>query len=140
MLRPLLLGAFAGAIAFTPAFAAAPLSGLWAISRNHVQIRIAPCGKTYCGRMVSADKLRQNPQIRDKMNRDPKLRSRPVQGLLVMTGFTGGPTKWTGGSVYNPDDGRTYKSEMILVADNTLKVTGCVIKPLCKSQTLTRVR
>ena len=140
MLRPLLLGTFCGTIALTPAFAAAPLAGLWAISRNHVQIRIAPCGPVYCGRMVSADRLRQNPQIRDKMNRDPRLRARPIGGLVVLSGFTGGPTKWTGGSVYNPDDGRTYRSEMTMVADNTLKVTGCVIKPLCKSQTLTRVR
>ena len=140
MLRPLLLGALAGAIAFTPAFAAAPISGVWALSQNHVRIRIAPCGQAYCGRILTADKLRENPKLKDKMNRDPSLRARPVQGLMVMTGFTGGPQTWKGGHIYNPDDGRTYVSEMTLANTDTLQLKGCVFKPLCKSRTLTRVR
>jgi uncharacterized protein (DUF2147 family) len=140
MRRPLLLAASVLLLSAPQARADSPVTGLWSLEENNITIRITECGNALCGRLVSADKLKANPQLKDKMNRDPALRDRPVRDLLVMSGFTGGPGKWTGGEVYNPDDGATYKGEMTLADADTLKVEGCVLKPLCKSQTLTRVR
>ena len=37
-------------------------------------------------------------------------------------------------------DGRTYKGSMKLLNPNQLKLTGCIIAPLCKTQTWTRIR
>ncbi len=139
-MRRLLLLAFAASCAAAPALAAAPVTGLWRMEDNNIRVRIVPCGSALCGRLAAADKLKQNPQLKDKMNKDPALRNRPVRNLLVMWGFTGGPQKWTGGRIYNPDDGKTYKSEMTMADANTLQVKGCVVKPLCKSETLTRLR
>jgi uncharacterized protein (DUF2147 family) len=140
MRRPLFIAALASSLVAAPALAAAPVTGVWSLSQNHVKIRISSCGRAYCGRILSADKLRHNPKLKDKMNENPGLRSRPVQGLLVMTGFTGGPTEWRGGHIYNPDDGHTYQSDMTLANANMLEVKGCVLSILCKSRTLTRVR
>ena len=36
-------------------------------------------------------------------------------------------------------DGKTYKAEVKLMPGGKLKVTGCIAKPLCQSQTWTRV-
>jgi uncharacterized protein (DUF2147 family) len=155
MRRLLVFSALAALLAVTPAFAAktvpartlrakpapAPaISGLWKLPDNNVIVRIHACGPSVCGNLVSADKLKSNPQLKDKMNKDESQRARPVRGLPVLFGFTGGPAKWSDGKVYNPDDGRTYKSEMTLADADTLKLTGCVVKPLCKSTTLTRAR
>ena len=150
MRRLILLSAMAAVVATGPTLAApksapkrppAPaVAGLWKLPDDNVVIRIAACGQAVCGHLVSADKLKANPKLKDKMNSDPAQRGRPVRGLPILWDFTGGPTQWTGGKVYNPDDGRTYKSELTLAGDGTLDVKGCVVKPLCKSRTLTRVR
>ena len=46
---------------------------------------------------------------------------------------------WTGGRVYNPGDGKSYKGSMTLVDAGHLKLQGCVIGVLCKSQVLKRI-
>ncbi len=33
---------------------------------------------------------------------------------MFLSGFSGGPTQWKGGRVYNPDDGGTYKGTIKL--------------------------
>lgn len=120
--------------------AASPAIGLWKLDKNNVVIRIAPCGAALCGRIVSADKLKDRPNLKDKMNPDEALRGRAVRNLLVLSGFTGGPEKWTGGKIYDPDKGDTYKSEMALTDPDTLELKGCILKPLCRTEVLTRVR
>ena len=47
---------------------------------------------------------------------------------------------WTGGTVYNPDDGRTYSGKITPVDVNHLKLRGCVFYPLCKTETWTRIQ
>jgi uncharacterized protein (DUF2147 family) len=59
---------------------------------------------------------------------------------LLISGFTADGDAWSGGKIYNPDDGKTYKAKVTPVDANTLKVRGCVFVPLCKTQTWTRVR
>ncbi|HTK33944.1 MAG TPA: DUF2147 domain-containing protein [Caulobacteraceae bacterium] len=148
MRRPLLFCTLAAALIGAVASAkpavrqpvASPIAGLWKLPDDNVVVRIAPCGRSLCGTLVSADKLKANPHLKDKMNKNAALRGRPLKGLPLLTGFTGGPSKWKDGKVYNPDDGRTYKSELTLTDPDTLDLKGCVVKPLCKSKTLTRVR
>lgn len=122
------------------AHAATPVAGLWNLEGENARIRLAPCGAALCGRLADAAKLKRDPKARDSKNEDPSLRRRPLRNLVVMSGFSGGPDEWSGGQVYNPDDGSTYEGEMKLVDADTLKVEVCVLKPLCKTQTLTRVR
>jgi uncharacterized protein (DUF2147 family) len=46
---------------------------------------------------------------RDYKNRDPEFRQRPLCGLTIRNGLRPvGLDHWNGGSLYNPDDGRTY--------------------------------
>jgi uncharacterized protein (DUF2147 family) len=78
--------------------------------------------------------------LRDDNNRHPELRSRRLKGLDIFHGFRGGPDVWTDGRIYNPDDGRTYRGTLRLIAPDRVKVTGCLIFPLCGSQTWRRVR
>jgi uncharacterized protein (DUF2147 family) len=55
-----------------------------------------------------------------------------VQGLKPS-----GANKWSG-QIYNADDGKTYQAHVTVVSENAMKVQGCVLGILCKSQTWTR--
>lgn len=114
-------------------------TGTWRTPRG-AQIALAPCGASLCGRIVSLQPLPGNPRQLDVRNSDAKLRTRPLKGLTMLSGFTGGPPRWTGGKVYNPEDGRTYSGRIELVDANTLKLTGCALAVFCRSQSWTRVR
>ncbi|HEY5411733.1 MAG TPA: DUF2147 domain-containing protein, partial [Caulobacteraceae bacterium] len=67
------------------------------------------------------------------------LRRRSMVGAIVIQGFTGGPASWTGGHVYNPGDGKSYKGSLTLVDANHLMLQGCVLGFLCKSQVIKRL-
>ncbi len=41
---------------------------------------------------------------------------------------------------YNGDDGGTYKATITPIDADHLKVRGCIVWPLCKTQTWMRVR
>jgi uncharacterized protein (DUF2147 family) len=126
-------------LAALPAAAASPV-GLWATPKNGGRVEIRLCGQALCGALAGSDDITGNPAFPDTQNRDPALRSRPLKGVQMLHGFTGGPAKWTGGKVYNPEDGATYSGTIELIAPDALKLKGCIVAPLCKSQVWTRVR
>lgn len=67
----------------------------------------------------------------DLENPDPKLRERPIVGLRILAGFTwDGEGEWTGGTIYDPANGKTYKAKMRLENRDTLDVRGYVGVPL----------
>jgi uncharacterized protein (DUF2147 family) len=67
----------------------------------------------------------------DRENSNPDLRSQPLMGLQLMEGFTyNGKDVWEKGTIYNPENGKTYKCKMTLVAPNRLEVRGYVGIPL----------
>jgi uncharacterized protein (DUF2147 family) len=129
---------FAGAA--TAAQAQASPVGDWSTHHFGSVVRVSACGDALCGKVVTSDPIKTNPNVKDERNADPALRGRPLKDLPVFYGVKGGPTEWKGGSVYNPEDGKTYHGSITLVDADTLKLTGCIIYPLCKSQTWTRVK
>lgn len=67
------------------------------------------------------------PQRFDSQNPDPRLRSRNLLGTVILQGFRfDGKGTWTGGTIYDPNSGRTYKSTLKLRDANTLVVRGYV--------------
>lgn len=122
-----------------PALAADP-TGLWQTPTREGQVEISKCGNALCGRLVSSEGLRANPALKDVNNQNAKLRDRALKGLTILSGFSGGPQEWTGGHIYNAEDGKTYSGSITLSGNDTLKLRGCWVAPLCKTQTWTRLR
>jgi uncharacterized protein (DUF2147 family) len=114
--------------------------GLWSTPVKHGVVEIAACGTGICGRLVESDAIRANADARDTKNSEPAQRHRPLKGLAMLSGFTREPGGWNGGTIYNPDDGHTYHATITLSGSATLHLKGCVIWPLCKSQTWQRLR
>ena len=138
MLKSAVIGALALAIA-GPA-AAADVTGVWLAPSRSAHIEIRNCGASLCGKLIYATQPVTNPTFLDVHNKNPELRGRPMIGQTLLEGFTGGPTHWTGGHIYNPGDGNTYHGMMTLVDGDHLSVKGCALIVLCKSQMWTRIR
>ena len=118
--------------------AAAPsIAGSWRTDDGKAVVRIAACGQRMCGTIAQV--LDTGPDVprTDVNNPDPNRRNRPLVGLQILSGFTGGPTEWEGGRAYDPKSGSSYKSSLRLNADGSLRVTGCVLF-VCRSKRWTR--
>ena len=131
-----------GLLALAAAGAASPdmVIGRWAIPTKHGVIEIAKCGASICGTLVDSDGIRANPQLKDINNKDAAQRSRALKGLMMLKGFSWKSGSWSGGTIYNGDDGGTYSATVTPVDANQLKLKGCIVWPLCKTQVWTRIR
>jgi uncharacterized protein (DUF2147 family) len=126
-----LLAGLAGA-----AHAADPAEGEWVTPGGAARVRIGPCAihaERLCGVIVWLETARI-----DSHNPDPKLRARSIVGIPFLSGFhREGPGHWTGGSIYDPEGGKTYDSKMQVQAGGVLKLDGCVLM-FCRTQTWRR--
>ena len=77
----------------------------------------------------------------DEKNPDPALRDRPLIGLELFAGFEyKGKGKWKGGTIYDPNSGKTYQCIITRVDANTLKVRGFIgVSLLGRTELWTRV-
>lgn len=115
--------------------------GRWRTSAQNGVVVIERCGVQLCGRLADAAALRANPDQRDVRNRNTALRDRPLQGVLVLQGFSGGPQEWSGGPLYDPETGQGAPTGTLkLVSADRLAVRGCIAPLLCRTQTWTRLR
>lgn len=115
--------------------------GRWRTPSEGGVVEIHRCGEALCGRLVDAAPLRRNPDQRDVRNRDETQRDRPLRGLLVLRNFTGGPSEWRGGPLYDPNSGQSAdRGTLTLVDADRLAVRGCIARVLCRTQTWRRAR
>lgn len=120
------------ALMVTIAAAGTP-SGAFITEDRTALVRIEPCGASLCGHV--AEVLNRQPGIpqTDVHNPNPQLRTRPLIGLPILSGFHWNGQQWTGGQIYDPKTGRTYRSKLSLEPDGGLSVSGCVLI-ICQSQ------
>ncbi len=123
------------------AHASEDVTGVWRMENGKVTVKVDYCGDALCGRVVALKKPIDDlgrPRL-DKENPNPALRNRPVIGLTILNGLKpDGENRWKG-TIYNPDDGYTYRSKMKLQSANTMKVDGCVAV-FCKSMKFVKVK
>ena len=113
------------------AAAPAPITGNWMTAEGKAAVEIAPCGPAFCGHIARVLKPRPGGPAMDIRNPDPRLRTRPMAGLLILTGLHPEGNRW-GGRIYDPETGRTYRAELTR-AGEALTVKGC-LGPLCRAQ------
>ena len=113
--------------------AADPVEGFWMDSHGEVILQIYPCKSGYCGK-VAWLRLPLGPDgllLTDYRNPDPSLRSRPVCGLEVLTGFKKqADGTLADGTVYVSDYGMTFSGYAELLNPKQVKVTGYVALPI----------
>ena len=126
----------------SPAFAAdaGSLVGSWQTPAKHGVVQIERCGASICGKLANSANIQKNPDLKDVNNKDAAKRDRRLKGLQILGGFKHEKGQWTGGTIYNPEDGGTYKATITPAGADTLKLKGCIVWPLCKTQTWTRIK
>ena len=110
----------------------ASLEGRWLTEKKNGIVEIFRCsgGDVLCGRLLWF-RLKPGDANLDLENSDPKQRTRPLCGLVFMTGFKpADPNNWEDGRVYNSDDGNTYHATMRLQPDGTLRLHGYIVVTL----------
>ena len=113
--------------------------GRWRGETHGSVINIVRCGGSICGRIVSSDVLTAQPGLQDARNVDTSLRGRPLQNLMILGGFIEQADAWAGGTIYDPENGRTYHARVVAVNADHLLVRGCIVFPVCRSQLWTRI-
>ncbi len=115
-----------------PAQAAVPIGGRWLTGDGKGVVEIAPCGPQLCGKIIKLIADVNGPPT-DRNNPDPRLRTRPLVGLNILSGFKDAGDKWEG-QIYSPERGKVYRSVVFRNKDGTLAVKGC-ISFICQTQT-----
>jgi len=126
----------------TGAASAADLQGVWLTADKDAVLRITRCGDRFCGRIIWLENAMDrsgSPRL-DQKNPDPARQAQRICGLVVITGLTpAGPDHWDG-SVYNPQDGRTYSGGITVLSDESLRVRAYIGLPIFgRSEIWTRV-
>ncbi|WEA02922.1 DUF2147 domain-containing protein [Mucilaginibacter sp. SJ] len=104
------------------------IEGLWYndVKTAKIQITKESNGKFYGKVVWLKDPLKDGKPKVDEMNSDEKLRSRPRLGLPVLADFVkDGDNKYSGGTIYDPNNGKTYSCKMTYKG-KTLDIRGYI--------------
>ena len=103
--------------------------GKWKLEDGTAIVEVYKQGDVFNGKIVWL----QNPTepdgtpAKDENNPDAKLRSRQLLGLNMLSGLKKDGGEYTGGSIYDPGNGKTYNCSMKVEGD-VLKVRGSLDK------------
>ncbi len=103
--------------------------GKWKLEDGSAIVEVYQQGDAFNGKIVWL----QNPTeadgspAKDDKNPDAKLRSRELIGLNMLSGLKKNGGEYSGGSIYDPGNGKTYNCSMKVEGD-VLKVRGSLDK------------
>ena len=103
--------------------------GYWLTSGSIVKIET--CNNSICGVIatVFTEEGVDPESVLDENNKNKSKRERPIVGINILSDFSiekSDQKIFKGGKIYDPRSGNTYKSNLYLNEDGTLKVEGCL--------------
>jgi uncharacterized protein (DUF2147 family) len=118
--------------------------GLWQTGSGKGRIQIYKYGEKYGGKLVwlrEPNDASGKPKLDDK-NPDVNKRRNPKLGLNNLLGFHyDGDGEYEDGTIYDPENGKTYKCIMELESPDVLKVRGYIgFSLIGRTDTWTRVK
>ena len=122
----------ASAVSVT-ASAQAAIEGHWMNPKGSVVVRLAPCGRAFCGTVVKASPKAQESA---RNGGTPKL-----IGTQILSGLRPAGNGTFKGQVFDPKRNIRAPATIRVDGDNAITVRGCAIAGmlLCKEQRWTRV-
>lgn len=103
--------------------------GKWKLEDGSAIVEVYQEGEAYNGRIVwlqNPTEADGSPAV-DENNPDAKLRSRQLIGLNMLSGLKKNGGEYTGGTIYDPGNGKTYNCSMKVDGD-ILHVRGSLDK------------
>jgi len=111
---------------------AGDIKGIWVNSKKDIRVEIYQVGDKYFGKINwSADMYAPDGKTpnKDVKNPDPKLNQREITSINILSGFSFTGGEWTGGEIYDPRSGKTYKGSLKL-RDGSLEIRGYIGSPI----------
>jgi uncharacterized protein (DUF2147 family) len=99
------------------------ITGIWLTAPKDGKIEIYKESDKYFGKIVWG----KEPGRKDDKNPDASLRNRDLMGTVLLRNFTfNGKDKWESGTIYDPNNGKTYSCNIKLKDKNRLEVRGYI--------------
>jgi len=116
------------------------IDGIWLSGDGDGWIEISATDTALNGLITGSPNASPERPDTDEKNPDPALRDRPLVGLNLFAGFKyDGDGRWSGGTIYDPNSGKTYRCIVTWIDHDTLKVRGYVGVPILgRTETWTR--
>lgn len=124
-------------------FAQSEIEGTWFNTTQSGKIEIMQRGDNFFGKIVwlkePLDAKTGKAKI-DENNPNQSKRNAPIIGLQILKNFEyNGDGKYGGGTIYDPENGKTYKCKMTLIDKDKLDVRGYIgIPALGRTENWTR--
>ena len=101
--------------------------GTWLTGSGKGKVQIYKEGNKYSGKIVwLKEPNREDGTAKlDRNNSNKELQSRPIMGLNMLKNFTFEKDKWVDGTIYDPENGKTYSCK-ITYRDGKLDVRGFI--------------
>lgn len=105
--------------------------GVWETGNGKARVKIDKEGQKYVGRIVwlrePIDPATGAPKV-DKNNDEESLRTRPLKGLRILQDFVfnAEDQEWEDGTIYDAENGKTYKCVMTMKDANALNIRGYI--------------
>ena len=108
--------------------------GQWVTSKGEARFDISRSKGKYNGKIVWLKEPKYPPgdeeagkPARDRKNPDKSKRNQPIIGLELLKGLTyAGRNTWKNGTIYNADDGKTYRCLAVLKTPDKLHLRGYI--------------
>lgn len=117
--------------------------GKWASQSGEGQIEIYKKGEKYFGKLAwlkEPNDEKGKPKL-DAKNPAANLRSKPLLGLEILKDFVFDDDRWTDGTIYDPQTGKTYSCNLSLKANGQLNIRGYIgISLIGRSESWKRVK
>lgn len=124
-------------------YGADDIIGTWMNLDKILKVKIEKIGTHYFGKLIWLEKpLEPDGTTKlDKNNPDQSLRKVPFIGLRIMKDMKyKGDGIWSGGTLYDPEKGKTYGCKITLVSIGVASIRGFIgISMLGKSENFSRV-
>lgn len=101
--------------------------GVWYNTEKTAQVEIFKKGSLFIGKIIwLKDPNPGGKPAVDKLNSNPKLKSRPIMGLNLLDGLRFSNGIWEDGRIYDPKSGKTYSCQLSIKSPEILEVKGYI--------------
>jgi len=115
-----------------------PTVGHWLTENERAVVEISECEQSVCGNVYW---IIEGGMEFDENNPLEDMKKRKICGLEILSDFDKEDVgEWESGEIYKADDGDTYKANLTIREDGTLRVRGYIGAPMFgKTQIWSRV-
>lgn len=103
--------------------------GTWLTGSGKAHVEIKKFNNTYYGQIVwlkEPNDASGKPKT-DRNNSDKSRQNNPLLGLKMLLSFSyKGDKQWKDGTIYDPENGKTYSCNIEMIDNNTLNIRGYI--------------